>query len=98
MNCRQMLGILVPLALAAAGLPACAAEPEAVRVPGTIRVVMPRNIFRDLPDATFTLMARPFNRLVQTQIGLPGELTLATDATALAQQLTTGAAHLGVFN
>lgn len=94
MSSRLLLIASAVLAGLAAGAPeAPSSEPR----PGPYRVGLTRTMFGRVREDVFRLLASPFQRLLRDQAGMAGELCLVADAEALAGQLESGTAHLGVF-
>lgn len=68
-----------------------AAEPE------TMRIGIPRSIFRDVPPALLSFANQPFKDLMKVQTGFTGEIMNDPDALKIAKEIHDGKLQLGVF-
>src|SRR4051794_17829289 len=93
---RVKAALVTALGVALAASPA-PARPGGAEGNRPVQIGLVRTMFRDIPEAMFGVIAKPFNRLMAEQTGMAGEVTLAADAEALARQIDEGHTHLGVF-
>ena len=85
---------LLALAALAVCLPARAADP-----PGDINISVVQSMFRETPPALAKVLARPLTNIITRRTGLTGgDVDVAPDALALADQLKAGKCQLGVFH
>jgi ABC-type phosphate/phosphonate transport system substrate-binding protein len=81
------------LTLVAAGLSLAAAPSSTV-----VRIGMLKSMFREVPPPLFNAMSAPFQKVVESQTGLQGQLVIIEDADTLRQKLAAGEVQLGVFH
>jgi ABC-type phosphate/phosphonate transport system substrate-binding protein len=85
---------LLALAAIATLLPARAADPA-----GDINIAVVQSMFRETSPALAKVLARPLIGIITRQTGLTGgNVDVAPDALALADQLKAGKCQLGVFH
>lgn len=63
-----------------------------------LKIGLLKTMFRDVPAPLFQAATRPFNSILHAQMGVTGQIVLVDDCAELAQQLSNGKLHLGVFN
>jgi ABC-type phosphate/phosphonate transport system substrate-binding protein len=63
-----------------------------------VRISLVRTLFRDVPDSLIDTMAGPFGIIMSSQTGMSGKLVKGGDVNDLAQDLTDGKVHIGIFN
>ena len=64
----------------------------------SLHIGLPKTLFRGFPDNALNLANKPFQRLIQDQIGMPGNVLNAPNAMEMAKQLDAGEIQLGVFH
>jgi ABC-type phosphate/phosphonate transport system substrate-binding protein len=76
--------------------------PQAARgeeVPsGLVRIGLVKTMFRDTPEAVMRMAMRPFQSLLESQIGVSGQVVGGGDAFALAEKLEKDHVQLGIFH
>lgn len=89
--------ILVPLAIAAAQIPAApAAQPPAQ--PPAIRLGVLSGMFRDVPPELIVAASSPFRDLFKRETGLNSEVEVIEDYETLAARMKQKQLHFGVFH
>ena len=63
----------------------------------SVRVGIPRSIFRDIPPALLTFADLPFKDLMKTQTGFDGDVINDAEALNIARDIDAGKVQLGVF-
>jgi len=69
-----------------------------VKTDNSLRIGLNRHMFRDLPSGMVNSLAKPFQKLLESQTSLTGEVAVCSDAQVLAQQLYDGNVEIGVFH
>jgi ABC-type phosphate/phosphonate transport system substrate-binding protein len=65
---------------------------------GVVLVGMMRSYFPETPEVVIPALMRPFKSLIETQIGMKGDLTAVARPEELGQQITEGKRHAGIFH
>ncbi|MEZ6140881.1 MAG: PhnD/SsuA/transferrin family substrate-binding protein [Zavarzinella sp.] len=71
--------------------------------PGTVvcaervNVGIPASVFKDIPKPLLSFATQPFDQLIQSRTGYPGDAELVDDALTIAKHLDSGKYQLGVF-
>jgi ABC-type phosphate/phosphonate transport system substrate-binding protein len=63
-----------------------------------LKIGLTKTLFRDVPLSLFQAATRPFNSILQAQLGVTGQVVLVENCAELTEQLTNGKLHLGVYN
>jgi ABC-type phosphate/phosphonate transport system substrate-binding protein len=71
--------------------------PSLLKADDSVRVGIPRSIFRDVPSGLLAFANQPFKDLMKAQTGIEGDVINDEEALNIARDINDGKVQLGVF-
>jgi ABC-type phosphate/phosphonate transport system substrate-binding protein len=90
---------LATLILLGFGLIACLpAKPTMAEEPRPVQIGLPQTLFKDVPKSLMEALMPTFKKLMERQMGKPGDVMLLSGADEVGRDLGDGKVQLGVFH